>query len=78
MGYRKIGDEIIEGNDPKGRSYFWIGAQKLSNNNPPGTDLGAIQNDLISISPLSINLTHQAMMRKLRETFKEQGFSQDG
>lgn len=78
MGYRKIGDEIIEGNDPNGRPYFWIGAQKLSNNNPPGTDLGAIQNDLISISPLSINLTHQAMIRKLREAFKEQGFSQDG
>ena len=45
---------------------------------PWAMTLGAIQNDLISISPLSINLTHQAMMRKLREAFKEQGFNQDG
>jgi 5'-nucleotidase len=69
-GRRKVGDVIIENKDPRGESYFWIGAQKYSNNHSSGTDLAAIQNNLISVTPLSINLTQQAMVLKLKAAFK--------
>ena len=70
-GRRKLGDEIVEGKDPRGVPYFWIGAQKQSSNYSYGTDLAAIDNDLISVSPLSINLTHRAAMIKLKEAFEK-------
>ena len=70
-GRRKLGDEIIESEDPRGVPCFWIGAQKQSSKHSSGTDLAAIDNNLISISPLSINLTHRAMMIKLKEAFRK-------
>ena len=74
-GRRKVGDEIVESNDPRGEPYFWIGAQKRSGSHSPGTDLAAIQNNRISVTPLSINLTHKTMVRTLKETFKKQKFN---
>ena len=70
VGHRKIGDEIIESNDPNGKPCFWIGAQKHSNKNSRGTDVDAIQNGLISMCPLSINFTSQAMVQKLKMALK--------
>ncbi|MEE3000041.1 MAG: 5'/3'-nucleotidase SurE [Pseudomonadota bacterium] len=70
-GRRKIGDEIVESYDPRGEPYFWIGAQKNSVGHSFGTDLAAINNNRISITPLSINLTHQVMKRKLRDVFEQ-------
>jgi len=70
-GRRKVGDVIIENKDPRGKPYFWIGAQKHSGNYASGTDLAAIQSNLISVTPLSINLTQQAMVLKLKTIFKK-------
>ena len=70
-GHRKIGDEIIESSDPRGEPYFWIGAQQNSARYPAGTDLAAIQNGAVSVTPLSLDLTHRATMRTLKEAFKK-------
>ena len=69
-GRRKTGDEVIEGLDPRGDSYFWIGAQKTSDRYPAGTDLAAIQKGAVSVTPLSLDLTHRATMRSLKQAFK--------
>jgi len=69
-GRRKIGDEIIESSDPRGEPYYWIGAQQHSGRYPAGTDLAAIQNGAVSVTPLSLDLTHRATMRTLKEAFK--------
>jgi len=68
-GRRKIGDEIIESSDPRGEPYYWIGAQQNSARYPAGTDLAAIQNGAVSVTPLSLDLTHRATMRTLKEAF---------
>jgi 5'-nucleotidase len=70
-GRRKIGDEVLESSDPRGEPYYWIGAQKHSGWYPAGTDLAAIQNGAISVTPLSLDLTHRATMRALKEAFKK-------
>ena len=70
-GRRKIGDEIIESSDPRGEPYYWIGAQQNSARYPAGTDLAAIQNGAVSVTPLSLDLTHRATMRTLKEAFKK-------
>lgn len=56
---------------PRGGSYFWLtyGAQK--SNPPQGTDLRAIYDGYISVTPLHTDLTHFDTMSDLQETFSD-------
>ncbi len=69
QGRRKIGCELLRGKDPKGVPYFWIGAQREEDRSLGGTDLEAVSRDAVSITPLSLDLTHRGMMKTLTEVF---------
>jgi len=69
QGRRKIGCELLEGHDPKGAPYFWIGAQRDEDRSLKGTDLEAVSRGAVSITPLSLDLTHRGMMKTLKEAF---------
>jgi 5'-nucleotidase len=45
--------------DLRGNAYFWMGYKGRASNPPQGTDLFAIANGHISITPLHIDLTHE-------------------
>ncbi len=68
-GRRKIGDEILEGFDPRGEAYYWIGNQKTSPTYAKGTDLAAVHDGKVSVTPLSLDLTHRPMQRQLKPLF---------
>ncbi len=44
--------------DLRGRDYFWLGYEGRMSDPPPGTDLHAVYNGRISVTPLHIDLTH--------------------
>ncbi|MBL4615371.1 MAG: 5'/3'-nucleotidase SurE [Magnetovibrio sp.] len=69
QGRRKIGCELLKGHDPKGQPYFWIGAQRDEDKTLKGTDLEAVSRNAVSITPLSLDLTHRPMMKTLKEVF---------
>ena len=54
--------------DLRGNDYYWIGFGGKLSNPPEGTDLRAIYDGKISISPLHIDLTHHAFRDALAET----------
>jgi len=60
---------IDERADPWGTPYYWFGFERRVSSPPEGTDLWAIANGLISITPLYLNLTHRASVETLRSTF---------
>ena len=66
QGKRKIGDELLERFDPRGEPYVWIGAQRLEDRAETGTDLEAVFRGAISVTPLSIDLTHRDTMARLK------------
>ena len=68
-GRRKLGDDIREGADPRGVPYYWIGAQQNAPESAKGTDLEAMERAVVSVTPLSINLTHRPTMRALQRAF---------
>jgi 5'-nucleotidase len=68
-GRRKVGDEILEGFDPRGEPYYWIGNQKTSPTYGKGTDLAAVHAGKVSVTPLSLDLTHRGMLRQLTSLF---------
>lgn len=56
--------------DARGRPYFWIGFKRVRSNPPAGTDLRAIYDKRISVTPLHLNLTELRVMEALRERFE--------
>ncbi len=52
LGKRHYDDGIVKRTDPRGKDYFWIGGGPGTISNQPGTDIGAISNQLISVTPL--------------------------
>ncbi|HWA88653.1 MAG TPA: 5'/3'-nucleotidase SurE [Rhizomicrobium sp.] len=55
--------------DARGFPYFWIGFKRVRSNPAKGTDLRAIYERRISVTPLHLNLTERVVMEKLRTSF---------
>ena len=63
-------DDVIECMDPRGRPYFWIGPPApRSCTDGLDNDNGALYAGWITITPLSLNLTHQPMLETLGGLF---------
>ena len=69
QGHRKIGCDLQSGLDPRGDTYLWVGPQRIADKCRKGSDLEAIDRGVISISPLSTNLSHAGAIKKLKEIF---------
>ncbi len=67
MGKRRYGEAVIEKTDPRGRPYYWIGATLPTGDIEEGTDIEAVANKFISISPLHLDLTDYRAMQVLEE-----------
>ncbi|WP_293905641.1 5'/3'-nucleotidase SurE [Phenylobacterium sp.] len=52
--------------DLRGRDYYWIGFKQLRSSPPEGTDLRALYDGRISVTPLHIDLTHQPTVHALK------------
>lgn len=68
-GRRKIGGSMVEGVDPRGEPFFWIGGGRREDRGLKGTDLEAVHRGIIAISPLSLELTHEPSVSSLRSAF---------
>jgi 5'-nucleotidase len=55
--------------DARNRAYFWLGFARERGNPPVGTDLAAVFNKRISVTPLHMNLTQVDAMESLRQLF---------
>ncbi|PYT82217.1 MAG: 5'/3'-nucleotidase SurE [Acidobacteria bacterium] len=58
-------NQLSEGKDPRGRSYFWLFEQKLDKNVEPDTDYAAIFSGAVSITPLHLDPTHTESLNHL-------------
>ena len=67
QGKSVYGEAIVEKVDPRGRKYFWIGNGSAEWDPQGDTDLDAVEEGVISITPLHLNLTneeaHQELMK---------------
>lgn len=51
--------------DARNNPYYWLGFERILSNPPQGTDLRAIYEGRISITPLHMDLTHQRTSKAL-------------
>jgi len=61
---------LIESTDPRGRPYFWFGLEDVEHTLDHGTDLEAVNEGHISITPLQLDLTHHASISLLADRFE--------
>ncbi|MFZ2030056.1 MAG: 5'/3'-nucleotidase SurE [Vitreimonas sp.] len=52
--------------DPRGGTYFWLGFRGNRSNPPEGSDIRAVYDGRISVTPLHIDLTHQESINDLK------------
>ncbi|MEP0191738.1 MAG: 5'/3'-nucleotidase SurE [Erythrobacter sp.] len=60
---------IVEGKDPRGYRYFWFGLHAIEHTLDHGTDLEAIDDGFIAVTPLQLDLTHYPTIDTLAERF---------
>ena len=65
QGARIYRDELVEREDPRGRKYYWIGGDAPTGVPEPGTDIGALSEGFVSITPLGLDLTAKDMVQNL-------------
>jgi len=56
--------------DARGVPYYWIGFKRVRSNPPKGSDLRAIYEGRISVTPLHLNLTEFKVRETLRQQFE--------
>ena len=60
---------VVEGRDPRGFQYYWFGLQAIEHTLDHGTDLEAIGDSCVSVTPLQLDLTHHSSLGELGERF---------
>ena len=70
QGKRKLGDELLERIDPRGQPYVWIGGLRSDDVQQAGTDLQAVAQNYISVTPVHMDMTHRASFDRLRRALQ--------
>jgi 5'-nucleotidase len=67
QGMRVYHAELDRRIDPRGRAYYWIGGQHPTGIPDPGTDIGALADGYVSITPLQLDLTDHEAVQRMRQ-----------
>ncbi len=65
LGHRVYQDELLRRVDPRGTPYYWIGGQPPTGLGVPGTDIHAVVNRRVSVTPIHLDLTGRRLLREL-------------
>lgn len=70
QGLRDYGRlRIVQRTDPRGYDYYWFGLGPVVETPGHSTDLEAIADGFVSVSPLHLDLTHEPSLDRLQERF---------
>jgi 5'-nucleotidase len=67
MGRRVYKDRVEKRDDPWGRPYYWQGGAVVMSSNQPGTDVNAVSEGFVSVTPLSLNWTMPDLARRVAQ-----------
>lgn len=77
LGKRYYSDDVHVRQDPRGRSYYWIGGGEAGMDPLPGSDCDAIYNEgVASITPLQLDLTAHDLLDDAVPEWTLDGFEQ--
>lgn len=65
LGKRHKAEPVIRTTNPRNEVIYWVGAAGEARDDGEGTDFHAVAHDCVSITPLQIDLTHNAQMNTI-------------
>ncbi|MCZ4282625.1 5'/3'-nucleotidase SurE [Kiloniella laminariae] len=69
QGHRDEGTTVVEGKDPGGRPYLWVGQFVSHHTSVPNADLTSIAENYITVTPLKYDLTDHAVLSRMDGLF---------
>jgi 5'-nucleotidase len=70
LGRRVFSDSIAKMKDPWGRPIYWIGGGSVTWSPGEGTDIEAVREGFISVTPLHLDITHEARLTDAERWWK--------
>ncbi len=71
LGSRHRSEPVIKDQDPQGKPIYWVGAAGPEQDAGPGTDFHAVNDHVVSITPLHVDLTHHDSIAKVAGCFED-------
>lgn len=71
QGFRYYSNEVTRRSDPRGRDYYWIGGAYVGFEEAAESDCHAINEGYASVSPITIDCTHNEFYTTLRKASLE-------
>ena len=71
LGIRRYDDVFTARKDPRGKTYFWLAGEVVDEEQDEDTDVMAVKNRFVSITPLHFDLTNYRFLRLMREKWKD-------
>jgi len=65
LGKRNYRDQLVERLDPYGEPYYWVGGPAVAGDAEPGTDVAALRQSKISVTPIYLDLTSHELIHEL-------------
>ncbi|MDD3150072.1 MAG: hypothetical protein PHV68_04485, partial [Candidatus Gastranaerophilales bacterium] len=69
LGTRMFTDTYEKRIDPRGKIYYWMAGEIISASEENGTDIAAIRENHVSITPVTFEMTHKSIMPELEKAF---------
>lgn len=66
LGKRIYRDQLIKRKDPLGRDYYWIGGEVPSGVEEVGSDIWAVTQRRVSVTPILMDLTNHQLVEKVK------------
>lgn len=67
LGRRHYPEHIVKRTDPFGRNYYWLGGDPPEDVLEEGTDVKAIADHYISVTPVHLDLTHYDLIPEVKQ-----------
>ncbi|OGI03463.1 MAG: 5'/3'-nucleotidase SurE [Candidatus Melainabacteria bacterium GWF2_37_15] len=69
LGTRMYTDKYEKRIDPRGKVYYWLAGELTDTEEDETSDVTAIRNNKISITPITFEMTHKSIMPELEQAF---------
>ena len=66
LGRRHKAEPAVKQQTPRGQTVYWVGAAGPAQDAGPDTDFGAVEDGYVSLTPLQMDLTHNAQIDGVR------------
>jgi 5'-nucleotidase len=67
LGHRVYSGKIVEQIDPRGRTHYWIGGGEPAWDLLEGSDMAAVNDGYVSVTPLHLDLTSHRALAEMRD-----------